>query len=593
MSHWFSQMEELDAQVLAAHTAKGGGKSEKKRVRIRPEEKATEWAIPHDASIVCAGLACVDMQLNNATGGDGGEAIESFEGEKSIGGGSVSMACKALARLCHGEPLDEGFMQVTPPVVHSVIPLCKVGNDSTGDKLIGLLEDCGSACRNVDTKHVKAARDGDNASRTALSVLPIYQDGRRGCFFDAASNATFSAKEIIEMLGNLSLAASNPLLDYSHMSADDIDNYHADLERMAPACGAFLFGYPHLLPMLQGERLLRVFIEARRFMVDGGITALDLNGVPETTFEPKTGRFTADDLHRDQVIGAALEEVDILHLNEDELALLTGFKLTGTQDDDVRIAEAAKYFLQCGVAIVVVTRGRKGSYVTCGSQARFNRSRMLPSSWVEVSAMVRAADLPPGTVINSNGAGDSFTAGFLVATMLRHTGMSVLPTKTPEKTPAKPEAIRDVPPPASPPRKGRKKLTPYTLYMRENYISLKKQLNDDKKAIFTKCHEMWENETEDVKKLYERRAKEENEEEEPAEDALTRAPSVDESGVEESPDPRKFYMTNRSLNLESAVQFAGLVAAYHIDVSTRDRTHVNVNQLLDKAMGVTTTLQEI
>ena len=240
------------------------------------------------------------MQLINATGGDGGEAIESFEGEKSIGGGSVSMACKALARLCHGEPLDEGFMQVTPPVVHSVIPLCKIGNDSTGDKLIGLLEDCGSACRNVDTKHVKASREGDNESRTALSVLPIYKDGRRGCFFDAASNVTFSAKEIVDMLGNLSLAASNPLLDYSHMSADDIDNYHADLERMAPACGAFLFGYPHLLPMLQGERLFRVLIEARRFMVDGGITALDLNGVPNLNLN-RTKRFTADDLFRDPV----------------------------------------------------------------------------------------------------------------------------------------------------------------------------------------------------------------------------------------------------------------------------------------------------
>lgn len=590
-------MDELDTQVVAAYNAKGGGRNDKKRVRIRPEEKATEWAIPHDASIVCAGLACVDMQLNNATGGDGGEAIESFEGEKSIGGGSVSMACKSLARLCHGEPLDEGFMQVTPPVVHSVIPLCKVGNDSTGDKLISLLEECGSACRNVDTKHVKASRDGDTTSRTALSVLPIYQDGRRGCFFDAASNTTFSAREIIEMLGNLSLAASNPLLDYSHMSADDIDNYHADLERMAPACGAFLFGYPHLLPMLQGEHLLHVFIEARRFMVDGGITALDLNGVPDTTFARKSGRFTAEELHRDPVIGAALEEIDILHLNEDELSLLAAFNLTGTHDDDDRIAEAADLFLQCGVAIVVVTRGKKGSYVACGPASRFSRSKMLPSSWVDVSAMVSAAELPPGTVINSNGAGDAFTAGFLVAAMLRHTGMSVLPSKTPEK-PAKSEVTRNVPSPASPARKEKKKLTPYTLYMRENYISLKKQLNDDKKAIFTKCHEMWENESEDVKKLYERRAKEENEEVEkessdPVANALVRAPSVDESGIEESPDPRKIYMTNRSLNLESAVRFAGLVAAYHIDVSTRDRTHVNLNELLEKAMGVTTTLEEI
>ncbi len=87
---FFRQMEVLDREVLAAHEAKLSRRKDpvsKKRVRIRPEEKRTEWAIPHGARIICAGLACVDMQLNQASGGDGGEGIESFEGEKSIGGG--------------------------------------------------------------------------------------------------------------------------------------------------------------------------------------------------------------------------------------------------------------------------------------------------------------------------------------------------------------------------------------------------------------------------------------------------------------------------------------------------------------------------
>ena len=53
---FFRQMEELDAQVLAAHNATGGNRGERKRVRIRSGEKDTEWAIPNDASIVCAGL---------------------------------------------------------------------------------------------------------------------------------------------------------------------------------------------------------------------------------------------------------------------------------------------------------------------------------------------------------------------------------------------------------------------------------------------------------------------------------------------------------------------------------------------------------
>jgi myo-inositol-1-phosphate synthase len=104
---FFRQMEALKENVFAAlgsnsmksssletatdaTAASGANKSNnKRRVRIRSDdtEKAVEWAIPHEAKIICAGLACVDMQLNQATGGDGGESIETFEGEKSIGGG--------------------------------------------------------------------------------------------------------------------------------------------------------------------------------------------------------------------------------------------------------------------------------------------------------------------------------------------------------------------------------------------------------------------------------------------------------------------------------------------------------------------------
>jgi hypothetical protein len=86
---FFKQMQELETQIMAAHESKKDGvkreNSTRKRVRIRPEEKTIEWAIPHDARIICAGLACVDMRLNHASGGDGGEGIESFQGEKSIG----------------------------------------------------------------------------------------------------------------------------------------------------------------------------------------------------------------------------------------------------------------------------------------------------------------------------------------------------------------------------------------------------------------------------------------------------------------------------------------------------------------------------
>ena len=119
--------------------------------------------------------------------------------------------------------------------------------------------------------------------------------------------------------------------------------------------------------------------------------------------------------------------------------------------------------------------------------------------------------LPPGTVINSNGAGDSFTSGLLVASMLRHTGMTVPIRNEDGMDELLPAKSRSPPQKARSPNNTKKKLTPYTLYMRENYVSLKKQCHDDKKAIFTKCHEMWENENDEVKSMYERKALEENE----------------------------------------------------------------------------------
>ena len=66
----------------------------------------------------------------------------------------------------------------------------------------------------------------------------------------------------------------------------------------------------HLLPLLQGESLKRVFEYARSTC---GLTALDLNGVVAPTPSTKSGSV-------DPVIDAALPLVDILHVNEDEVS---------------------------------------------------------------------------------------------------------------------------------------------------------------------------------------------------------------------------------------------------------------------------------
>jgi hypothetical protein len=53
-------------------------------------------------------------------------------------------------------------------------------------------------------------------------------------------------------------------------------------------------------------------------MIEGGIWLLDLNGVPEGTFEKQGPCVPFLRLENDPVIGAALE-YRYLHMNEDEL----------------------------------------------------------------------------------------------------------------------------------------------------------------------------------------------------------------------------------------------------------------------------------
>jgi sugar/nucleoside kinase (ribokinase family) len=569
----------------------------KRRVRIRAgeEEKAVEWAIPYETRIICAGLACVDMQLNQATGGDGGESIETFEGEKSIGGGSVSMACKTLARLCHGEALDEGYMQVSPPVVSTVTPLCMVGNDDTGTKLLSLLERCGSASRNVDTRVIRNYRTKDPSSRTALAVLPIYQDGRRGCFFDAASNDQFTTERLLEMVQELSppnLKSKGVIVDTTGMSV--------------PIYGGLLFGYPHLLPHMRGHALARFFQQTRKILSGGGVIALDLNGVsrPESPIVMAGAFRSLNDLRNDRVIGPALEHVDILHLNEDELVLLTGCRVlnlvNSQEEDEFVVAKAVELFLQCGVAVVAVTRGSKGSYVACNNAERFERSPSLPASWSNCSVHMPAAILPKGTRLNTNGAGDAYTSGLLVASMLRHTG-KIFPDPTlPYDEGSSPRKEQETFKASSQGRSnssgsGGKKMTPYTLYMKENYVMLKQQCRDDKKAIFTRCHEMWESESDEVKGMYERMVREEYDETgsdvalsdtslEGLRDMAAAYSSASRSNSSDNVRNPIERTENACLNIESAIQFAGLVAAYHIDTSTRDLSSLDLGNLLEASI---------
>lgn len=130
-------------------------------------------------------------------------------------------------------------------------------------------------------------------------------------------------------------------------------------------------------------------------------------------------------------------------------------------------------------------------------------------------------------------------------------------------------------------------MTPYTLYMKENYVTLKQHCRDDKKAIFTRCHEMWESESEEVKGMYERMVKEEYGNDTGSDFSMD---DLDVSNIPSSAGSSsdvQYHIErteNASLNLESAIQFAGLVAASHVDTTTRDLNSLDLSILLEASI---------
>ena len=214
-----------------------------------------------------------------------------------------------------------------------------------------------------------------------------------------------------------------------------------------------------------------------------------------------------------------------------------------------------------------------------------------PSTWAGEDISVDAAELPPDTVINSNGAGDAFTSGLLVAAMLRHTGISMQYGSSPVVEEKDIDVDLDTEISSS-----ARKVTPYSLYMKENYVALKAQCSDDKKSIFAKCNEMWEKESEEEKQMYERKAKEEmaKMEEEAAAQAFKEEYLSDLDSFPASPEiSRKLNLVNQPMNLETAAQFASLVAARHVDTSTRDCSHLNINTIKEQSSVSAHGLEEI
>lgn len=310
--------------------------------------------------VVCAGLCCLDMQLLD-TSNDGKEAINRFAGSAYHAGGAAPQAATAFMKL--------GFRSAV---------ICKVGRDAHASQLAELLQANGVA---LDWMIA------DPAVQTSLSILPIYRDGGRGCFVNLAANEALTVADVLRQYKALVEAASS------------------QPRSRETAVGAFHFGYPHLLPNIQGEQLKALFKEIRR-ITPGAIRSLDVNGVNAAP----------------DVLSAALPLVDVFHCNVDEAAILTGLARAEHEETIMYARRLAKALLaddDSGPAVVLLTCGGEGATLAAGTQSRLERAssalQSRASGWAGECVHAEALKVGEGSSVNANGAGDASVAGLVAA----------------------------------------------------------------------------------------------------------------------------------------------------------------------------------
>lgn len=208
----------------------------------------------------------------------------------------------------------------------------------------------------------------DDQSSTAMSVLPVFKTGGRGCFFNLASNNSFTKEELLSQIGKIT---------------SKVD--------------AFLFGYPHLMPQLQGENLKTMLNSVRGKLGSEILIGVDLNGV-------------SADNHNEQLLGPALGEVDILHLNEEEAEILSGCNKKDLLGADDKLQMVCDQLHQGGCAVVMLSMGSKGTFLSVTKDMDRLAKSPFSKNWkgsVRVPAFaVQGAD------VNANGAGDALFSGF-------------------------------------------------------------------------------------------------------------------------------------------------------------------------------------
>ena len=322
-------------------------------------------AVEFEGGVLCAGLSCVDMQLMHASEPTSREAIARFSGCSVSAGGSASNTASALRALGIGAAV-----------------LTQAGADLHGDELARQYAEAG-----IDVTLLLR----DSSVSTSLAVLPVFEQGGRGCWVDLSANNRLTAPSMLEALRR------EP--------------------RLCRDTRALHVGYPHLLPNLQGDALRSLLIEGSAAIAkaSGGrgapLLSLDVNGA---TLGPSSDA--------DGVVAAALPHVDLLHANLEEASHLVGATLVGEQAISLEQLRAiVAPLLGSGVAIAAITLGASGVFVAVTQdEERLLRGSTLgraAAAWR--GAEVRLPALPVDGGVNANGAGDAFCAGMLAAMLWR------------------------------------------------------------------------------------------------------------------------------------------------------------------------------
>lgn len=171
------------------------------------------------------------------------------------------------------------------------------------------------------------------------------------------------------------------------------------------------FGYPTLCPGMcedEGAPIEGLFGRTHAL---GGATSLDLAYLADNS--------PLKALDWEALFAKALPGTDVFCPSWDDIAsCLPG---VAPAFDRARIEEMAARFLRMGAGVVVITAGKHGAYVASGSSTRLAGLAALTGidaeKWAERSLWEAAVPVEKTTKepLDTNGAGDTFKAAFLVA----------------------------------------------------------------------------------------------------------------------------------------------------------------------------------